>query len=754
MSSLAEADLGALLLTLVATLGLALGWLVWLRRTGRADRPARWRTAATRSRRARRLDQALAGLALVACAPLLAALVEVGAGRPLLPGDAAAHARVSSEIALGGLGQGWIESYSGGFPLGPHYQPLARLVTAALVRAGLEAASATLLVGLGSLVLVPPLFVLVARRAGAAPGAALTGALLLAWVVPAYSYMGGPWVVLNDGLVSQAVATPLLLLTAAAVLGGLPAAAAPLLGACLAAAHAQLGVGAFLVSAPAVLTCAPPEARRRFGWACAGALVLGAALYGPGLVSFSLPFGWPKVPSFRVAGFPPEDVLAWLLEGRLLDVGRAPVTSALLWLGLVVLGLTWRSRASRGALLCFATALGVVLTGPLVASLGSVGARIVEVFSPVRVLSLVPLAAAAVVCVALTQVSARLASLGTGSPGRAWRALRPAELCAVAAVALVAGPAASRRLHGRVRSIAVAEAGRCRSSGWSGFDADSIRTRLRHEDAGRFVVYQGAPQTPCPVMAGVELESARPLGQGTAGPGSQVGLLFEAFRVLRADAAGGARRAEALGVRTLLHRRTTALEPPGAWHSVAAAEDAALSRRVGGRDDVGVGCVRAIWHGSRAALRRAMLDDLALGGAETLEPEALVRLAPSEGPLRRERVDPGPCRADATRVEIVSREAGHWVATTDGPAEAVVVLRATYVPWWRVRVDQAEAEPFLVAPGFVGVTVPGGAHRVEATVGSPPGYGVGLGAAGLALVGMASVAGGGLAALRRRRTRV
>ncbi|HZO14729.1 MAG TPA: hypothetical protein VFB62_15755, partial [Polyangiaceae bacterium] len=100
----------------VALVGLALGlgWLRLARARGVSPAPMRWS-------RSRRWTWAVI-VALAALWPLWTAWPIVLGDTPYLPGDAASHARVALEIARHGLPHGWIESYSGGFPMGPHYQ--------------------------------------------------------------------------------------------------------------------------------------------------------------------------------------------------------------------------------------------------------------------------------------------------------------------------------------------------------------------------------------------------------------------------------------------------------------------------------------------------------------------------------------------------------------------------------------------------------------------------------------------------------
>ena len=77
--------------------------------------------------------------------------------------------------------------------------------------------------------------------------------------------------------------------------------------------------------------------------------------------------------------------------------------------------------------------------------------------------------------------------------------------------------------------------------------------------------------------------------------------------------------------------------------------------------------------------------------------------------------DAGPATA-ATEGRLSARRTdpanGVFRATTSG-GRSVVVLKQAFSPRWRVRVDGKAAERVMVAPAFVGVTVPAGRHTVE-----------------------------------------
>jgi uncharacterized membrane protein YfhO len=68
---------------------------------------------------------------------------------------------------------------------------------------------------------------------------------------------------------------------------------------------------------------------------------------------------------------------------------------------------------------------------------------------------------------------------------------------------------------------------------------------------------------------------------------------------------------------------------------------------------------------------------------------------------------------------------------------AMVLLKTSFDPRWRVTVDGNPAEPQMIAPSFVGVTVPSGRHRVTFTYEPFPRYDVLLLLGAAALLGLA-----------------
>jgi hypothetical protein len=101
---------------------------------------------------------------------------------------------------------------------------------------------------------------------------------------------------------------------------------------------------------------------------------------------------------------------------------------------------------------------------------------------------------------------------------------------------------------------------------------------------------------------------------------------------------------------------------------------------------------------------------LAFAGAAAAEPTVPAgRTPPATPPGRVLDVVAGP--AD-----------GSFVAEIRADRTAVALLKSSFDPRWRVTVDGAEARPEMVAPGFVGVRVPAGRHRVRFTYAAYPWY--------------------------------
>lgn len=661
---------------------------------------------------------------VIASAPLLWHLpFFLGADAPLMA-DAASHAAIAQSIAQHGVPHGWIDTYDGGFPLGVSYPPVGWLAGALLIRLGVPTATAIQALGIMPYLIAPPLVLLVGRAAGARPLAALAGALAVAWIAPFSYWLGTAESYIGLGLLSQALAVPLVLLAARAAVAKRGAWQLPLLAATLVATHPQIAVAAALSSAPA-LALGRRELRRRLlsGFAAAGAA--GLALYGPGIARLEIPFGWPTraLGVSWIAGYRLETLYDWVVEGRLFDQRRAPAITSIWVLCTLTLAALARHRIPRLVLVTFVWTIGLTFAGRGLLLLGEGGERILSFLQPQRVLALVPFAMAAVVVVACEELLARGARLravpGLERHGHRW-------VPGLIAFALVPAALLGVQTQAQRFGAAVAEGTSWRSAEERGCGlALPALAWAGSLDVGRLTTIEEAPLWECAKHVGVELRSAVPLGY-SIGAGSHVGILAQAFGRLRLDEPGSAARAEALGVRWVLHGRSHTPWRSDAWRTRAATETLQLSERLGGTDLVGVGCVESRWRGAYASLRQALSEDLG-GAAQSLaDPRSLVEIEHTKGPLVREALPRGACDAANATVVERRREPGAYEATVDAPAEVDVVIRATATRDWTVHVDGRPTPTRVVAPGFVSVRVPPGEHEIYAEVAWPPGYGAGL----------------------------
>jgi len=665
---------------------------------------------------------------LASLAPLVWAVPRLVAPDALLAADAQAHAWVAQELARG-VRHGWVDVCAGGFPFGPQYQSLLLVVAALLVKAGVPVVSAVAGLGLLSILAVPLLLTATLRAAGLGAAPAALGGGVAAWCVLPWGWAAVPDAYLVGGLVSQSFGLALVLLTAWSVLEGPAWAIAPL-AALAVGAHTLLGALALVVVAPAVLVAAGPRIRRRFVWAGAGAVVAALALYGPGLSTMHLPVGWSRGSFDMLHTFPRND-LGDLATGELLDYGRAPGVTSVLLVALLGMVHALRDPRVRGALTVLFGVVALSLAGRVWG-----GAWVVEAIGPARAALFVPLAVGAAVAVGCRSW---MGALGARTPVTR---LLPWAV----AVAVLAWGAGTRWPWLRTRVGLESELRGDRECGPAtpaGYRTKDIAPWLASLPPGRFVVdipsFDLAPGLSLagPSLHGLELASSQPLGASAGGPGSQNGLMNDAFDEIRLTQQGADARAEALGVRTILHARGR--RPAGDWEVLASRGDVVLSARRGDGAIVGVGCVGRVWRGSDRALRtRFTGPDGPRAWHEVLDPRKLVAFERGTGPVVEADVDLAGCDADEAAVTPLPREPGAYAADVQAPHDVDVVVRATTFPTWQVRVDGVVTKTRDVMPGFFAVRVPAGVHRVEAVVSALPFYGAGLavGAAAIALLAL------------------
>lgn len=665
-------------------------------------------------------------------------------------GDMTSHARVAEEIARTGLPNGWIDSYTGGFPFGHHYPPLGWALLAGAIRLGVSAINAvTALCITAALAFVVALHVGLSRS-GVRPAFAALGAILLCWVAPYNSFVGGYETYFTSGLVSQVLVMPICTSLVVATLTPRHGQhwQAPLLAWLSMAAHPQVTVAAVFVLCLAALASGRRSAIASSFWTAAYAGLAGASLYGQGIATLRIPFGWPPDLGWRQLGFRPERLSNWLLNGELLDLGRPSVMTSLLLATVLIISIGIRRAINRALLCAIAVSLAIAVSGRWLQSWGRFGEFLLSFLQPLRALSLVPPLAAAIVAVGLDEGAAKLAAAAAASGhARLRHGIPPAVAMLGLAIATCGLPARLRYTDGLLARQR--DPLRCdeNSQATAGYDHERIRSWLRGLSEGR-LWYEPASPSPletCFSLGGVDLFSAVPIGVAPA-VGAHVGVLARAARFLNPTRPGSSSRAEALGISYLLMENADG-PPPDGWlvrqrsGKVQLLEQHALP--------LGIGCVVRSWQGRPEQVRARLNAELANpdGADALLDPHRFTAIDYGSGDVVATGEPALDCDDSNARVLAVSAHAGDVSAQVESLSPVDVVFRFSAFPTWRVWIDgEAAPPPRLVAPGFFSVRMPSGRHVLTAQVSWLPHYG--------AIVLLAALATAGMAALRGRFRRI
>jgi len=666
-------------------------------------------------------------------------------GEPTFWGDDATHARVAADIAAQGIPHGWIDSYMGGFPFGIHYPPVGWLLIALLLKMGFTPAGATHLLGAVATLAAPLSFYAGAVRCGARPAFAVVGAVCLSWVAPYNPFVGGYESFFSLGLVSQVLALPLCILLASSLARSSGSWPPVLLGASAMAVHPQLTAATLVVAFAACAVAGRRAPIERCVRAAIAAGATAAALYGPGLVTLEIPFGWPPDMGWKRVGFRPSRLIWWLQDGDLLDAGRVMALTQLLGGCGLALVLQARRPVPRAVAVGCVLSLLLSVSGGALEQSGVVGAAMLAFLQPLRVVALTPVVAAAMVTVALEESSARISRAFCVTQGPVWAAsVGPALTGIVGIILLFALPnrwqyAKDRRLDLKTRASQP-----CSALAPHGYDRATVHGWVRSLSRGRLWSSQHSedPLYACVINDGIELSSSVPMAT-TGGAGSHVGVHWIAFSRLEPTRIGSVDRAEALGVRhvLLLHDG----EPPAGWKRAQRSGNIQLWSHERATSLVGVGCIRERWRGSDSALRKQVQDGMATpeGADALMSPTRFIALEAAEVPFeKREEASIG-CDPNLATVREVPREPGALEAEVRCASPVDVILRMAAFPTWRVTVNgEPSSVVERVSPGFLSVRVPAGEHRILAVAQWPRGY-LGLlvlGALGVLLAGSVQLA--------------
>jgi hypothetical protein len=667
-------------------------------------------------------------------------------------GDALAHVQVARDIARHGLPHGWVDTYLGGFPFGLQYPPLGTLLLAGTLKLGFSPVVAAHLWGALGTIAAPIALYMAARRVGARPAFAAVGASYVACVSPYNPFVGGYEAFFQSGIFAQVLALPICIFFAAAVARGGHAWPAPFAALAM-ATHPQVAVATLGVVGLASVASGRLAALLRFVRGAVAGLVAGLALYGPGIATTDIPFGWPPDLGWKLIGFGTSRLGWWFLDGDLLDQRRsAPALTALTFAALLALAFRVRRPSVRAGLVATVSALVFTVSGPWLLRLEPVGPVILSVLQPVRVLALFAPLGAALVILALEE-TAPLVGQAISNLGRPRLAPSATWFLALLAFSVIATTFPDRANQAkRLASDRSGQAAERCLGGPAGYHRDTVRGWLPSLRGGR-LWFEDRDEDRlglCLVRDGVTLESSVPIGISQGGPGAHVGMHWLAFHRLEPERSGSDHRAEALGVRHVIR----AGPAPNGWEVNRRSGDLALLTHARPTDLVGAGCIVERRRGTDRALRQRLVDEFkTTGGTDRLlDPVRFVALEHAAGELTTRAVDPGSCDASGARVTGTPREPGAVEAVVETQTPVDVVFRAAAFPTWSVSIDGKPAQRIeLVAPGFFTTRVPAGRHHVVAVVSPMPGY---LSWIVLAALGVAAASVVRLDHLERALTRV
>ncbi len=638
----------------------------------------------------------------------------------VLYSDGHSHAAVMQAIAEGHASRGWIDIFHGGFPLGYHYQPLAWCLGALVIWLGASTASAFHGLALASIAALSVVALVSCARFGMKPAAAALATIAVATVSPYNEFVSSWSTSLSAGMISQSLAMPFVAALAAAVF--LPRqndnrlrarALAPVLAMFSIAAHAQVATMGLTIIGVSVLAGGNKVARRRYFRAGLAASILGAAIYGPGIATLKVPFGYGRIQGWMQLGFSFDRLSYWLRTGSLFDMSRPSVMTVLTAVSAVWLAIRFRVPAARAALAALLVSLGLSVTADAWARCGTTCEPILAFLQPLRAVGLTPLTAGVAIAVALHDASTAFSSWERAATFRE-RAERFLPLVAwLATLGYLASvwPSTARMGRRYVGARTVQPKGQI--CGVAGLSYDSLKRLESHASVGRLAFMDDPPLYNCAEAAGGELVSPVPLA-GSGGAGGHVGILTQATAALKWSEAGSAVRARTLGVGSIVHVRAHVPPPDGGWQVVASEGDVMLSQRTGSML-VDKGCIVERWSGSNAALATRIGADLGDKAGILEDPSRLIELSFATGPVVSE---PLASDCDATSAEVTEGTCrdGLCEATVRTQTPVDVVMRVTAFPGWQLQVDGHDAPMHVVAPGFIATRVTQGEHRVTAEV--------------------------------------
>jgi hypothetical protein len=86
-------------------------------------------------------------------------------------------------------------------------------------------------------------------------------------------------------------------------------------------------------------------------------------------------------------------------------------------------------------------------------------------------------------------------------------------------------------------------------------------------------------------------------------------------------------------------------------------------------------------------------------------------------------VGPGPSTAPGCpdgKTDFSLFHPGVFTLVTECPTASTLVIKTTFHPNWQVKVDGVAVPTFMVSPSYIGISMPAGKHRVDATYEATP----------------------------------
>lgn len=643
---------------------------------------------------------------VVAQFPLLG-LLPVGSTPNVLWGDAESHARVGLDIARFGLQTGWLDGRLAGFPFAQHYPPLGWLLHAAAVNLGAPPIRAMQWLGF-LFVFATPLTLFYCL--GSAPRMRLfeaaLGGIFVSWISPYSPFFGGYEGFFHTGLLSQTIGLPLVMLWMREVCLGRRTVALVGYSLLAMAAHPQLCVAAVVFLGIGLLGFGALSRLRTFAWTT---LVLGAcglALYGQGVLGMQIPFGWPADFGWRHQGFPFSRLSWWLMDGSLFDKNS---TGALTSLAILCAALSLSRIAIarvRAVLLTFGLGLLLSVSGSLLGTSGPVGEILLRFVQPLRLVSLLPIAAAALVAVVTGAVADDIERLLVQVGREAWsRTARIAIYMATLGACVGAVPARlefARMWHDSFENVAPPD----------GYERAAVARWLAEKRQGRIWYSANSRFVPVFLRDALSLATERPIAN-TGAVGGHVGLHLAAYGALAPSDPGAVDRAEALGIRALLLANTPA--PPD-FRTVHISGSVALVEHNRPSNLLGSGCIVRRYVGRNPDLMERMVADLEhpVRRRRLLDPRHLTQIVIKNSPLKEAYVPPGKCESGNARIQEKSYYSGHIEASLESPDPFDLVIRVASFSSWRVALNGRDVRWTPVAPGFISIRVPRGSFSLVA----------------------------------------